>query len=280
MYVAFRDDHVPLIGYEDLFKCIRDLGLASIEMNIGRDLKGKIFDLSTGSGRKEAASKLEAEKVSVCALLVANNFAKEDFKSEIKWVVDVCRAAQSIGTNTVRIDVPWRPASSIAEMAKMNARCIREVIEETRDLDVSLGMENHGRLGNRTEFIREVLDTVRSERLGLTLDTGNFYWYGYPLSEVYEIIETFAAYVKHTHAKNLRFSKERREITREPGEGYPGTAAPLYEGDINLKRVVDMLKKAGYNKDLTVEDESLGNYPQQQRLEITKKNIEHLKSLT
>ncbi len=115
--------------------------------------------------------------------------------------------------------------------------------------------------------------------MGLTLDTGNFYWYGYPLQEVYKIILDFAPYVKHTHLKNVSYSEERRNVVRKPGEGWPKVAAPLYVGDINLERVVDMLNKAGYDKDLTIEDESLGNFPREQRAEILRKDIEFVKRL-
>ena len=35
------------------------------------------------------------------------------------------------------------------------------------------------------------------------MDTGNFYWRGYPLSEVYGILEVLAPFAKHTHLKGI-----------------------------------------------------------------------------
>jgi sugar phosphate isomerase/epimerase len=66
---------------------------------------------------------------------------------------------------------------------------------------------------------------------------------------------------------------------RVPGEDWPKSAAPIYQGDIDHKKVVNILKKVGYDGDLTVEDESLGNFPAEERLGILKKDIELLKGL-
>lgn len=292
MYVAVRDFTVLWLGYEDVLSGVKDLGINSFELIVNRDLKERPhtdmgvtfslgFDLSTEKSRMAVAETLKAEGISVCALLVNNDFAREDIEAEVRWIVRACRAASELGVGVVRINPVMRVRPNVSEedYARLTAKCIREVISRTAGLDVSLGMENHGRVGNSREYIRKVIDLVGSERMGLTLDTGNFYWYGYPLNEIYEIYEEFAPYVKHTHVKNLSFTEERRYTRREPGEGYPKTAAPLYEGDIDLRRAVETLRRAGYDGDLTVEDESLGNYPKNLRPTIIRRDIEHLKGL-
>lgn len=281
MYVAIRDAIVSWLGYKDLIAGVKDLELKSLELAVGKDLKTPSgFDLSTDRGRQDAIRRLEAEDLQICALLVSQDFAKEDVEPEIKWVVDACKTASSLGVDAVRIDVPGsRSGLAVKQAAELTAKCTRQIIERTKGLGVALGMENHGVIGNTREFIRGVLEAVGSERLGLTLDAGNFYWYGYRLDEVYEIVETFAPYVKHTHFKNLSFSEERRKIRRKPGEDYPKSAAPLHRGDIDVRRVVDMLKKAGYDKDLTIEDESLDNFPREQRLGIVKEEVRYMKSM-
>ena len=74
-------------------------------------------------------------------------------------------------------------------------------IERTAGLSVAMGIENHGFQGNNLAFQLNVYKTVGSDRLGATMDTGNFYWRGYPLSEVYGILNILAPYAKHTHLK-------------------------------------------------------------------------------
>ena len=292
MYVAIRDFTVLWLGYEDVIEGVKDLGLKSFELFINRDLRGDLyrdmgetvssnFDISTKAQRREFVKKIESEGIKVCAILVGNDFAREDVEADIKWIVEACEAASDIGVKVVRINSAMKVEEGVSwkKYVDRTVKCIREIIKRTRELDVSLAIENHGRIGNKREFIQSILEDVNSERVGLTLDTGNFYWYGYPLEEVYEIIDSFAPYVKHTHVKNLSFSEERRKVMREPGENWPNSAAPIYEGDIDHKRVIASLKRAGYDEDLTIEDESLGKYPSYSRLGIVKKDIEHIKGL-
>jgi len=66
---------------------------------------------------------------------------------------------------------------------------------------------------------------------------------------------------------------------RKPGEGWPASAATLYEGDIDHRRLVNALRHAGYDRDLTIEDESLSQFPPDQRLDILRKDIEFVKRL-
>ncbi|MBO3802350.1 MAG: sugar phosphate isomerase/epimerase [Candidatus Brockarchaeota archaeon] len=292
MYVSIRDFTVRWVGYESVLDGLNDLGLGGFELYVDRGLKGGEyedmgeivslgFDLSTEEKRRILLEELKSRKLVVCALLVENDFGREDVKPEIEWIVDACRVAPTIEAKVVRINSVMSPKAGVPDddYVKRTVSCIKEVLKRTNGLGVYLAMENHGVLGNKREFIKAVLDGVSSERMGLTLDTGNFYWSGYPLKKVYEIIGTFAEHVKHTHVKNLSFPPNRREAARAPGEGWPNSAAPIYEGDIDHKKVVNVLRKAGYDGDLTVEDESLGNFPAKERLGVLKKDIELLKGL-
>src|SRR5438067_1992868 len=80
------------------------------------------------------------------------------------------------------------------------------------------------------------LQAVDSPRVGLTLDVGNLYWYGHPLSELYRLYERFGPFVKHTHVKNIAYPAELQEQQREIGYKYGQYSAPLDEGDIDLRR--------------------------------------------
>jgi sugar phosphate isomerase/epimerase len=120
---------------------------------------------------------------------------------------------------------------------------------------------------------------VGSNRLGLTLDTGNFYWFGHPLSKVYELYEAFAPRVFHTHCKSIKFPPSERQKQRPVGWEYGKYACPIYEGDIDFRRVLKTLIAAGYTGDLCVEDESLGRFPAAERGKILAKEVRYLKDL-
>jgi sugar phosphate isomerase/epimerase len=144
---------------------------------------------------------------------------------------------------------------------------------------IRLGVENHGGTSNRPEFIERIFGDIGEERFGLTLDTGNFYWYGHPLEQVYKIIEKYASRVYHTHIKNISYPKEIRNTRREVGYKYGEYVCPIYQGDVDHKRVVAILRKAGYGHGLCIEDESLGKFSEAERKNVLKKDAEHLKSL-
>ena len=82
----------------------------------------------------------------------------------------------------------------------------------------------------------------------LTLDTANFYWFGHPLSKVYELYETFAPRVFHTHCKSIRFP----EPSARSSVPWAGSTAkyncPLYEGDIDFRRVREDALRGGLHR--------------------------------
>jgi len=292
LYVAIRDFTVRWVGYRDVFTGLKDLGLKGFELYLDRELKGAKysdmgeevslgFDASTSEKTRQLSQKLEAENLTVCAILVENDFARPDIEAEIKWVVDACNVAPEIGCDTVRINPPMRIQEGVSEQecVERTVKCCREIIDRTSQTGVSLAMENHGLIGNRFEFLKAIFDGVGSERMGLTLDTGNFYWYGHPLEKIYDNVQKFSRKVKHTHIKNLKFSEQKRNVMRKPGEDWPNSAATIYEGDVDHKRIVQLLRAAGYNKDLTLEDESLGTFAPEQRIRILKEDIKFLNSL-
>ncbi|MQY58764.1 MAG: TIM barrel protein, partial [Clostridia bacterium] len=239
------------------------------------------FDLSSKDKRTRTLEELKAKHLNICAILIENDFGKNDLESEIKWGVDVCYAASELGVRAVRINSVMRPQAEVSEKEyiERTIKSIKKILNSTEGLNVCLALENHGVLGNKREFIRDVIDGVESKRLGLTLDTGNFYWFGYPLDEVYKIIEEFASYVKHVHLKNVTFFPPERNEKREPGFNWPDSAATIYGGDLDHQHIVNILKSSGYDGDLTIEDESLNKFPEEKRLEIIKKDIDFIKSL-
>lgn len=279
MFVACRDALIGGKSLEELNQGLQELGLDSFELQIERDLSTRFgLNLNSQKSRAEFAEELKRLGLSVCAGLVASALAGKDLGPEIEYVVKGAQLIADIGTKVLRIDVVSRDPepASLEEYLSRATEGIKECLERTRDLDICFAMENHGLISNRREFIRELLKRVDSERFGLTLDTGNFYWYGYPLSEVYQMIEEFAPYVKHTHVKNIVVPQNLRETQRKPGEM---KMSPLERGDIDLKWVVGVLKKAGYDGDLTIEDESLGYFAPEERRGILREDAEFLRRL-
>jgi sugar phosphate isomerase/epimerase len=275
-------------GFGTLAEGIAALGVDSVELAYAREgtvrslvTAGEKLDVDSAAGRAALRDQSGKSGVRIAALMLANNFNAPDVAAEVDWVRRGAEAAQALGIPTLRIDSIMRGERemSVEERVARFSAAMREVIPATEHTGVALGIENHGACGNDPAFLAGVLDAFDNSRLGLTLDTGNFYWHGNPLSELYRIYERFAPRVKHTHVKSIHYPAELRETRREIGYKYGEYASPLDEGDIDLARVISLLRGAGYTGDLTIENESLGRYLAGDRGAILRRDVDHLRRL-
>lgn len=265
MYISVRDCQ-PLAVFGTIKAGLDAMGINAVELEYFRDRT--VFSLDVSGARVSLADDGAIEDfrrncseldVKVSALLLHNNFGTEELDHEVDWVISCIQTADKLGVGAVRIDAimsteqDWPLEQRIGRFAD----CMARVLDATSDSDVQMGIENHGVQGNTPEFLDTVLDKVGSPKLGITVDTANFYWAGYPLSKVKEIIEHFAPRTKHTHVKNINFPEDRRDIERPVGWEYMAYASTLRQGDIDMNWLVDTLRSTGYDGDLCIEDESL-----------------------
>jgi len=275
LYLSIRDEIVFAAGYKTLAEGLKDLGIPGVELFVLRDDTVPAIDpqgdktrldLTEPDELAELQRQATANGVTLSALCMGNNFNAEDKAAEIAWAVRTVQAAEQLGIPAIRIDAIMHGERHLPleERQRIFAEAVKTILAETPDSEVDLGVENHGMQGNDPDFLTGLLLQVDSPRLGLTLDSGNFYWRGWPLSRVYEIFEQFAPVVKHTHIKNIAYPAEIRETQREIGYEYGKYVSPIHEGDIDHTRYFAALRAAGYDRDLCLEDESLGKYAPEQ----------------
>ena len=290
MDVAIRDAVVTQLEGRGLFDVLREAGAASVEIEV--DVAGATphargedeapYSVTDEAGAKRLRQRLDAEGVRACALLVNNDFGSAGDEAQlgrqVEWVVKAVRAAAVLGAPVVRIDPLARDKSVNASAARERfVAGAEQVLRRTEDAGVELGMENHGPHANDPHFVDAVLAALPESRLGLTLDTGNFYWFGFRLEEVYGLIEKYAPVAKHTHLKSINYPPDLAGRTRPVGHEYGKHCCALHEGNLDLARVVRALRGAGYNRDLCIEDESLGKHPTDQRLDVLRREVEALR---
>lgn len=218
MVVSIRDA-IAQHAFGSVAEGLKALGLDAVELHVQRDLTVTALgdarqrhDLRTLDGVRALEREAAQLSVRITAFLLANDFGKPDANEQVAWMAQTVRIAQQLGVPAVRVDAivsGWENLG-VEGAVRLFAEHIRRVLDETDDTAVQLGIENHGSLGNRPEFLQAVLEVVGSPRLGLTLDTGNFYWFGHPLSTVYAIMGELAGSVKHTHIKNIAYPPELR----------------------------------------------------------------------
>jgi sugar phosphate isomerase/epimerase len=267
---------------------MRHLGADAVEIALEHDYSVCAMDskqrvvLASDDDVRAYKRHLDGLGIRGTAFLTACDFSANDFESNVRWVTRSIELADILGMPAVRIDSAMRRERELDFGARVElfAKGLGAALERTRGSKAALGIENHGYQGNNLAFQLNVYKTVGSDRLGSTMDTGNFYWRGYPLSEVYGILTILAPYTKHTHLKNIKYPPEKREIMREAGWKYDEYVAPLDEGDIDHFKVARILKNAGYKGDLCLEDESLGHYkPGAERLAVLERDVAHIKAV-
>jgi len=288
MFVSIRESLLTDKTFPTTAEGLKQLGISAIELSLDRNFSVHAPDadervvLGTDEDAKAYRARAEQLGVRIHAVLTACDFSAGDQESNIAWIARAIEIAELLGAPTVRIDSAMSRERELdfETRVKLFADGLSGALERTPNSKVTLGIENHGFQGNNLAFLLNVFKQVNSERLGSTLDLCNFYWRGYPLSEVYGILRLLAPYAKHTHVKSINYPPEQREVMREAGWEYGKYACPLDEGNIDMAKVLGILAEAGYTGDLCIEDESLGKCrTSEERIAVLRRDVEHLKKV-
>jgi sugar phosphate isomerase/epimerase len=198
MYVSIREDVLRIAGCGSIAEGLKDLNLDSVEMEFFRDYT--VYE--SGSWQKiqltgnNAVSKIkqayDSTGIKICAFLLHNNFNCTDQAGEVNWVIDVVKTADILRIPAIRIDAITKGEREESFEIRISrfVECMKKILSETKGSRVQLGIENHGVQGNDPVFLRQVIERVGDQRLGVNMDTGNFYWYGNPIDRVYEILSS------------------------------------------------------------------------------------------
>jgi sugar phosphate isomerase/epimerase len=288
MDVAIRDAMLAEVDARRVFENLRELGVAAVEIEVRQDYStpsirrddGRPHSVKDAAVIAELKQRLSDPGVRVSALLVSTDFASPDASSHVDWAVRAVHAAAELGAPVVRIDPLTRNTSlGMGEVLVAFNRHVYDLLKRTRGVPVDLGVENHGPVANDPRFLDHVFAAAKDDpRLGLTLDTGNFYWFGHPLAEVYRLIQRYAPRARHTHIKNINYPREIAERTRPIRLDYGKYCCALDEGNLDLRKVVGILRNGGYDRDLCIENESLDKHPPEQRLAMLARDVRALRA--
>jgi len=281
MYVAIRDVSILETGCKNVFDCAKKLRISNLELEVNRDLVTLHYNLKEQNERRKLLQDLNSYNQKICALLLEVEFEENFTKMHEDWIINAIRIASDLGVKAVRIGSLnyLKDESLISTHIDRISSTLRRILSETSECDVYLAMENHGSIGNRRDFLNGLISKIDNERFKLTLDVANFYWFGYPLTEIYDITKEFGSKTGHTHIKNFIYPENKKNIRRKVGEDYPRNSVPIYEGDINYELIVKILKESGYNEDLTIEEESLAKFPLSERINVLSKDAQYIRNI-
>jgi sugar phosphate isomerase/epimerase len=285
MILAIRDATLFQAGFDDLCPGLHALGLEAAEVALTRNLTLPApvdslrhgLSVATPEGVAAAAAAYQRGGCTLCALFLPTNFNAPQREPEVAWTVAAVRLAASVGVGVVRVDGAMSGPDHLSreQRVELYLEAVESVLAATAGAPVRLAIENHGRQGNELPWLEEVLERTDPARVGLTLDPSNLYWAGLGLAEVYATVERLAPRVCHVHVKNVTYpARAPRDL---PAWEYGRHVAPIPEGDLDYRRLIGLLRAAGYSGALSLEDESLATFPPAERPELLRRAVEYLR---
>ena len=222
---------------------------------------------------------------------------EDKYRQEIARIESIMALARTMGIRKFRSDVcsgahPLRrnTPEQFEEDFPVFVRAVRELADFAATLGLTLTLENHGLYVNGADRLIRILRAANRPNLGLTVDVGNFLcvdedpipavaktiryadmihlkdFYIRPAEKMYP---QDGMYVNFPEMPNVK-SRRRPETPAEwaaalPRFGYVGTAAGhtilrgaiIGQGDLDLWKILSIIKKAGYEKEISLEFEGM-----------------------
>ncbi|MBP7935636.1 MAG: peptidylprolyl isomerase [Phycisphaerae bacterium] len=264
--VGIRDGYLSGFDAESVWAAAKEVTTTALEVELKPDLscpglfegKEHPYRIDTPENRQkvlEAAKKGGCEIVSFCTVIP---FAKnKDDTASIAWVE---KAAKAAGEMKVPVIMMPLGAGDLDEQAftKRAIDFVKAVAPLAKANKVQLAVENLGPCLNKREVLKPIMEAVPNDQVGLAHDACNMYWYGHPLSTIYDLARTFAPHVRYAHAKSIKYPEDRREKQRDKGWEYGRYTETIRAGDLDFDKILGYYFDAGFKGDVVIEDDSLG----------------------
>lgn len=177
---------------------------------------------------------------------VARNKAVENHK---KWV----DAANYLGCHSIRVNLFGGDDPEVWKNASADA--LKKLSTYAKDKNVNILVENHGYLSSNADLLVQVMQQVNMENCGTLPDFGNFClkrengerWDAKCIEEYprYEGVQKMMPYAKAVSAKSYEFDEQGQETL------------------IDFKKMLQIVKNAGYHGYIGIEYEGTGLSPEE-----------------
>ena len=233
-----------------------ELGYEAIEF---LDMPGGSYEEQCESAKRLNSLAHDA-KIDICAYTIGAELFKnthEENLCERERLKRQAEVASILGAPIMRHDVCYSlkksgKGRSFDLMLPTIVEGIREVTGYAQKLGVRTSVENHGYIAQDSDRLERLFCAVDHDNFGLLLDIGNFMCVD---EDNAQAVSRLAPYAIHVHAKDMHYSREFREgwgMTR--GCNYL-CGAVIGQGDVPVKKCVEIIKRAGYDGYLSVEFE-------------------------
>ena len=234
--------------------------------------------------QKELAKRIREEAdrlgMEINAYTIGANLYREtseECDAEVARLCGQLDIAKILGCSVMRHDVCYKLGNtgnsrSFDLMLPTIAANARRVTEYAETLGIKTCTENHGYIAQDSDRVERLFNAVNHNNYGLLVDVGNF-------SCVDEnnvtAVSRVAPYAIHVHAKDMAFSSEPKEgyTLKTRGCNYL-KCTYLGGGDVNVKKCIEVLKRAGYDGYVSIEYEGAEDC-----IEGIKKGLEFLREI-
>ena len=187
---------------------------------------------------------------------------REEMDAEVARLKGQVEVAAILGAKTMRHDVCYQltksgDGRSFDMMLPYIADNAREITAYAQTLGVKTCTENHGYIAQDSDRVERLFNTVHHENYGLLVDMGNFVCAD---ENPQTAVSRVAPYAIHVHAKDMLYRSE------PTGDGWGMTRACNFfkgtvvgEGDVPVKKCLQILKRAGYDGYVSIEFEGSGD---------------------
>lgn len=234
-------------GCMQLAQAVQSLGVKAV------DFHTRLLP-STEKAAAQVTEAIDATGLILSSLSLGNDFNKDDpaeYRDQIKATVRWIRFAASVGAPLCRIfggNLRERQNRRLREESLQRIiDALSEATGEAEKLGVVLAMENHGGLPCTAEEQVTVIQSVDSPYLRATVDVGNYLQCGQEGHVGTAIAAPYAAYV--------HFKDEKKVSDASVPWGWKTEPCTVGRGDVEHKRCLEALAKAGYQGILALEYE-------------------------
>lgn len=246
----------------DAIQWTADNGGEHIEIvPMGFDLK-KDPELVEAVRQKTAEVGIDISNYAIGAnFITANEGEWEEEVERVKKHVDI---AHQLGVDRMRHDIAWRPAgeASIAQFEADLPRLVQacqQIADYAAPYGITTSIENHGFYIQASDRVQRIINEVNRDNFRTTMDVGNFMCVD---ENAVAGVKNNLPYASMIHLKDFYY----RPGTNYPGEGWLQTTAGNYlrgaivgQGDLDMGRIVNIIKASGYDGYLSIEFEGWGD---------------------
>lgn len=280
MYLGFLTGCMGEIPLIEKAKWAADNGLKAIEISCwprANDRDYSATDIDVSSLNKNEAADIRSQVndlgLSITSLAYYDNnlsadSAKRDFiNSHLYKVID---AAQLLGVELVGTFIGRNHTISLEENFDEFEKVFSRIVSYAEDRGIKIMIENcpmtgwqvpgfPGTISFSPELWREMFARVPSKSFGLNYDPSHM---AGMLMDYIAPIEEFKDRIFHTHAKDMLVRRGvlsqtgifNKQLANSSTENYCKPVMPG-RGDVDFKKWIEALKKAGYNGVVSIEHE-------------------------